>query len=156
MHRYFCHIIVKYICHMEQNVVGLFASLLLLYCVVVWIGSMVAQDSSRLWAVNEASKLFQTSVGDFSAGRHLPVEKMDTDKTVKEKSKFIVRVILKNALEQIGVIHVMTKYSKLCKLQYYKTRSGGPSGRLWALWACLTSSFAPFGRSCRVTHATVQ
>ena len=74
---------------------------------------------------------------------------------MKEKSKFIVRVILKNALEQIGVIHVMTKYSKLCKLQYYKTRSGGPSGRLWALWACLTSSFAPFGRSCRVTHADV-
>ena len=33
---------------------------------------------------------------------------------------------------------------------------GGPSGRLWALHhlrACLTSSFAPFGRSGRVTHA---
>merc|ERR550532_3633958 len=31
----------------------------------------------------------------------------------------------------------------------------GPSGRLWALRACLTSSFAPFGRSGRVTHAAV-
>ena len=30
------------------------------------------------------------------------------DKTVKEKSKFIVHVILKKALEQIGVIHVMS------------------------------------------------
>ena len=116
--KYICHIFVKYICHVEQNVVGLFASFRQLYCAVVFplcIGEAPwLQDSSRLWAVNEASKLFQTSVGDFSAGRHLPVEKMDTDKTVKEKSKFIVRVILKNALEQIGVIHVMTKYSKLC------------------------------------------
>merc|ERR1712110_1328550 len=30
----------------------------------------------------------------------------------------------------------------------------GPSGRLLALRASLTSSFAPFGRSGRVTHAT--
>ena len=27
--------------------------------------------------------------------------------------------------------------------------------RLWTLGACLISSFAPFGRSGRVTHATV-
>ena len=26
-------------------------------------------------------------------------------------------------------------------------------GRLWALRACLTLSFTPFGRSCCVTHA---
>ena len=32
--------------------------------------------------------------------------------------------------------------------------AGGPSGRLWALRA-LTSSFAPFGRSGHVTHATL-
>ena len=30
----------------------------------------------------------------------------------------------------------------------------GPSGRLWALRACLTTTFTPFGRSGRVTHAT--
>ena len=102
--------------------VGLFASFRQLYCAVVFplcIGEAPwLQDSSRLWAVNEASKLFQTSVGDFLASkpdsepspfsdRERRVEKMD-DKTVKEKSKFIVHVILKNALEQIGVIHVMT------------------------------------------------
>ena len=28
-------------------------------------------------------------------------------------------------------------------------------GRLWALRTCLTSSFAPFGHSGRVTHATI-
>ena len=45
--------------------------------------------------------------------------------------------------------------------QYGTTRSlgarllgSGPSGRLWALRACLTSSFPAFGRSGRVTHAT--
>ena len=32
----------------------------------------------------------------------------------------------------------------------------GPSGRLWALRACLPSSFTPFGHSGCVTHATVQ
>ena len=36
------------------------------------------------------------------------------------------------------------------------TSSCGPSGRLLALRACLTSSFAPFGRSGRVTHATLR
>ena len=30
----------------------------------------------------------------------------------------------------------------------------GPSGRLWALRACLITSFTPFGRSGRVTHTT--
>ena len=32
---------------------------------------------------------------------------------------------------------------------------GGPSGRLWALHACLSSPFMPFGRSSRVTHAGI-
>ena len=32
----------------------------------------------------------------------------------------------------------------------------GHSGRLWALLVCLITSFTPFGRSGRVTHATVQ
>ena len=32
----------------------------------------------------------------------------------------------------------------------------GHSGRLWALRACLITSFTPFGRSGRVTHASVQ
>ena len=32
----------------------------------------------------------------------------------------------------------------------------GPSGRLWALRVCLIMSFTPFGRSGRVTHASVQ
>ena len=31
----------------------------------------------------------------------------------------------------------------------------GPSGRLLALWACLTLSFTPFRRSSRVTHAPI-
>ena len=30
----------------------------------------------------------------------------------------------------------------------------GPSGRLWALRACLTTTSTPFGRSGRVTHIT--
>ena len=44
--------------------------------------------------------------------------------------------------------------------QLYFTKSlglgSGLSGRLWALRACLITSFTPFGRSGRVTHATVQ
>ena len=32
---------------------------------------------------------------------------------------------------------------------------GGPSGQLFALWVSSTSSFAPFGRSGRVTRASI-
>ena len=57
----------------------------------------------------------------------------------------------------------MNKYTN----KYEETRSlvalsgaqllcSGPSGRLWALQACLTTSFTPFGRSGRVTHVAVQ
>ena len=96
-----------------------------------WRGTMAArlfQTVGCKWGLETFPNISRRLLGWTTSSS---VEKMDTSKTVKEKSKFIVRVILKNALEQIGVIHVMTKYSKLCKLQYYKTRSGGPSGRHW-------------------------
>ena len=38
----------------------------------------------------------------------------------------------------------------------YRLLGCGPFDRLWALRACLITSFTPFGRSGRVTHATVQ
>ena len=43
-------------------------------------------------------------------------------------------------------------------IPYMITRSlgWGPSSRLWALRAFLITSFTPFRRSGRVTHATVQ
>merc|ERR1711990_967821 len=51
------------------------------------------------------------------------------------------------------------KYAKYVKLEVYGPSGPqllvcGPSGRLLALRASLTSSFAPFGRSGRVTHVT--
>ena len=47
---------------------------------------------------------------------------------------------------------LLIQYSKIEVLQLL---AGSPSGRLWTLWACLTSSFALFGRTGRVTHAYV-
>ena len=79
--------------------------------------------SSRPWVVNQAWKLpKEGSVIDSDFGWKTSFnpeswqkedwKKMDRDdKTVKEKSKFIVHVILKKALELIGVIHVMACYN---------------------------------------------
>ena len=59
----------------------------------------------------------------------------------------------------------LLKFTNSITIQYTNTRSlgarwarllvGGPLGRLWILRGCLTSSFAPFGPSGRVTHATM-
>ena len=138
------NIFVKYTCHMEQNVAGPYLLLSVNFIVLLFppFGELHQKQTG---GYKSALKLFQKSVRDFLAGRHLLIltlslslslsfiswplclssvshfcagrlEKMDTDdKTVKEKSKYIVHLILKNALEQIGVIHVITCH-KLYKI----------------------------------------
>ena len=64
-----------------------------------------------------------------------------------------------------GTMGLLTGFSLLSGVEiiYYVVRfflslriSRALAGRLWALRACLITSFTPFGRSGRVTHAAVQ
>ena len=56
----------------------------------------------------------------------------------------------------IYLVHSYMYITRSLGARWAPTSSCGPSGRLLALRACLTSSFAPFGRSGRVTHATLR